>query len=178
MRRYLDHMSSGLAPALGGRLGEKLGGPLRASFVDSLELDHANWTDDLPAEFARRRGLRPRAVPAVRPRPDDPADDSPRADTVRRARYDFHRTVVELFHERFLATYVGWAHENGLLARIQAYGRETHLLEGSLQVDLPEGESWLWSGHDRIVVSPDRRQQVRLLGGAPRRARPRSASRR
>jgi hypothetical protein len=28
------------------------------------------------------------------------------------------------------------------------------VLEGSLQVDLPEGESWLWSGHDRIVVSP------------------------
>ena len=62
--------------------------------------------------------------------------------------------VVELFEERFLATYVGWARENGLLARIQAYGRETHVLDGSLQVDLPEGESWLWSGHDRIVVSP------------------------
>ena len=154
VRRYLDHMSAGLAPALGGRLGEKLGGPLRASFVDSLELDHANWTDDLPAEFARRRGydLAP-YLPFVLDR-DEPGDDTPRADTVRRARYDFHRTVVELFQERFLATYVGWAHENGLLARMQAYGRETHVLEGSLQVDLPEGESWLWSGHDRIVVSP------------------------
>jgi hypothetical protein len=154
VRRYLDHMSSGLAPALGGRLGEKLGGPLRASFVDSLELDHANWTDDLPAEFARRRGydLAP-YLPFVLDR-DDPSDESPRADTVRRARYDFHRTLVELFHDRFLRTYVGWAHENGLLARIQAYGRETHVLEGSLQVDLPEGESWLWSDHDRIVVSP------------------------
>jgi hypothetical protein len=154
VRRYLDHMASGLAPALGGRLGEKLGGPLRASFVDSLELDHANWTDDLPAEFARRRGyeLAP-YLPFVLDA-DDPADGSAPADTVRRARYDFHRTVVELFHERFLATYVGWARENGLLARIQAYGRETHVLEGSMQVDLPEGESWLWSGHDRIVVSP------------------------
>jgi len=154
VRRYLDHMTAGLAPALGGRLGEKLGGPLRASFVDSLELDRANWTDDLPAEFARRRGydLAP-YLPFVLDR-DDPADDSPRADTVRRARYDFHRTVVELFHDRFLRTYVGWAHENGLLARIQAYGRETHVLEGGMQVDLPEGESWLWSGHDRIVVSP------------------------
>jgi hypothetical protein len=154
VRRYLDHMSAGLAPALGGRLGEKLGGPLRASFVDSLELDHANWTDDLPAEFARRRGydLAP-YLPFVLDR-GDPADDTPRALRVRRARYDFHRTVVELFHERFLRTYVSWAHENGLLARMQAYGRETHVLEGSLQVDLPEGESWLWSGHDRIVVSP------------------------
>jgi hypothetical protein len=154
VRRYLDHMSAGLAPALGGRLGEKLGGPLRASFVDSLELDHANWTDDLPAEFASRRGydLAP-YLPFVLDR-DDPADESPRADTVRRARYDFHRTVVELFHERFLQTYVGWAHDNGLLARIQAYGRETHQLEGGMQVDLPEGESWLWSDHDRIAVVP------------------------
>ena len=37
---------------------------------------------------------------------------------------------------------------------MQAYGRETHPLEGSLLPDLPEGETWLWSGHDRIVVSP------------------------
>jgi glycosyl hydrolase family 106( putative alpha-L-rhamnosidase) len=154
VRRYLEHMSSGLAPALGGRLGETQGGPLRASFVDSLELDHANWTDDLAAEFARRRGydLAP-YLPFVLDR-DDPTDDSPRADVVRRARYDFHRTVVELFHDRFLLTYVGWAHENGLLARMQAYGRETHPLEGGMQVDLPEGESWLWSDHDRIAVVP------------------------
>ena len=90
-------MAAGLAPALGGRLGQRRGGPLRASFVDSLELDHANWTDDLPAEFERRRGydLAP-YLPFVLER-DDPADESPRADTVRRARYDFHRTVVELF---------------------------------------------------------------------------------
>jgi hypothetical protein len=157
VRRYLDHMSEGLGPALGGPLGENAGGPLRASFVDSLELDHANWTDDLPAEFARRRGydMAP-YLPVVldEPGPDDLADKSPRADTVRHARYDFHRTLVELFHERFLGTYVAWAHENGLLARMQAYGRETHVLEGSLAVDLPEGESWLWSAHDRIVVSP------------------------
>jgi hypothetical protein len=153
VRRYLDHMSAGLAPALGGRLGERQGGLLSAAFVDSLELDHANWTDDLPAEFARRRGyeLTP-YLPFVLDR-DDGADTA-FADTVRRARYDYHRTVVELFHERFLQTCVGWAHENGLLARIQAYGRETHVLEGSLLVDLPEGESWLWSGHDRIVVTP------------------------
>jgi hypothetical protein len=122
--------------------------------VDSLELDHANWTDDLAAEFARRRGydLAP-YLPFVLDG-DDPKDDSPRADVVRRARYDFDRTLVELFHDRFLRTYVGWAHENGLLARMQAYGRETHPLEGGMQVDLPEGESWLWSDHDRIAVVP------------------------
>jgi hypothetical protein len=154
VRRYLDHMSAGLAPALGGHLGEALGGPLRASFVDSLELDRANWTDDLPGEFARRRGYELLPYLPCLLDPAESAGETRRADTVRRARYDFERTLIELFHERFLATYVAWAHENGLLARIQAYGRETHPLEGSLLPDLPEGESWLWSGHDRIVVSP------------------------
>ena len=153
VRRYLDHMSAGLAPALGGALGEAQGGPLRAAFVDSLELDHANWTDDLPAEFARRRGY-PLAPYLPFLLEQDDAGESARSDTVRRARYDFNRTLVELFHERFLATYVEWAHASGLLARIQAYGRETHVLEGSLLPDLPEGESWLWSGHDRVIVSP------------------------
>ena len=153
VRRYLDHMSSGLAPALGGARGERRGGPLRAAFVDSLELDHANWTDDLPTEFARRRGYELAPCLPFLLEADD-GGETARADTVRRARYDFNRTVVELFHERFLKTYVDWAHENGLLARIQAYGRETHVLEGSLVPDLPEGESWLWSGHDRVIVSP------------------------
>jgi hypothetical protein len=154
VRRYLDHMSRGLSPALGGRLGEARGGLLRAAFVDSLELDRANWTDDLPAEFSKRRGyaLAP-YLPFVLDE-DDARGETPRAQTVRRARYDFQRTLVELFHERFVRTYVDWAHDNGLLARMQAYGREAHPLEGSLLPDLPEGESWLWSAHDRVVVSP------------------------
>ena len=78
----------------------------------------------------------------------------PFADTVRRARYDFHRTVVELFQERFLATYVQWCHDNGVLSRVQAYGRETHPIDGGLLIDIPEGESWFWGDHDRIVKKP------------------------
>jgi hypothetical protein len=154
VRRYLDHMSHGLASAFDGVIGESAGGPLRAAFVDSLELDGANWTGDFAAEFARRRGydLAP-YLPFVLD-PDEAKAQGARGDTVRRARYDFNRTLVELFRERFLDTVVGWANENGLLARMQAYGRETHVLDGSLVPDLPEGETWLWSDDDRIVVSP------------------------
>jgi hypothetical protein len=64
--------------------------------------------------------------------------------TVRRARYDFAQTLIELFDERFLSTYVAWADANHVKARIQAYGRETHPLHGSMKVHLPEGETWLW----------------------------------
>jgi hypothetical protein len=150
VRRYLDRMSGALGPVLGGRLGNAL----RATFVDSLELDHANWTDDLPAEFARRRGydLMP-YLPFVLDVGGE-GEGTPLADTVRRARYDFHRTVVELFEERFLATYAQWCRDNGVLSRVQAYGRETHPIDGGRLVDIPEGESWLWSDHDRVRPRP------------------------
>src|SRR5690606_2074391 len=54
-------------------------------------------------------------------------------------------TLTELFEERFIATYVQWARDQGVLARMQAYGREAHPLHGSMAVSLPEGETWLWN---------------------------------
>jgi hypothetical protein len=148
VRRYLDRISTVLGPVLGGAMGHGRGGPLRAAFVDSLELAGANWTGDLPAEFARRRGypLAP-LLPFVL---DPDAQDLP----VRRARHDFAATLVELVDERFLQTTVAWAHDQGLLARLQAYGRETDAVAGSLRADLPEGESWLWPAGDRVLPLP------------------------
>jgi hypothetical protein len=150
VRRYLDRMSDTLGPSLGGRLGNAI----RATFVDSLELDFANWTGDLPDEFEARRGY---ALAPYLPFVLDvggEGDGTAFADTVRRARYDFHRTVVELFQERFLATYAQWCRDNGVLSRVQAYGRETHPVDGGLLIDLPEGESWFWGDHDRITKHP------------------------
>jgi len=150
VRGYLDRMSAALNPFLGG----KLGNGLRAMFVDSLELDRANWTGDFAAEFEKRRGY---ALEPYLPflLDADPAITAPEfSDTIRRARYDFNRTLVELFQERFLKIYIDWCHANGVKGRIQAYGRETHPLEGSMQVDLPEGESWLWGDEDRVVPGP------------------------
>ncbi len=141
---YLDQLASKLSPALGG----KLGNGLRALFIDSLELDHANWTDDFETEFERRRGY---ALAPYLPFVLDAhvaGDTSPFQATVRRARYDFSATLVELFEERFLATFVKFCEDNGVLARVQAYGRETHPLAGGMQVHLPEGETWLWHDQD------------------------------
>jgi hypothetical protein len=150
VRRYLDRMTKELGPTLGGQLGDAL----RATFVDSLELDFANWTGDLPAEFERRRGY---ALAPYLPFVLDvggEGEGTAFADTVRRARYDFHRTVVELFQERFLSTYAQWCRDNGVLSRVQAYGRETHPIDGGLLIDIPEGESWFWGDHDRITRHP------------------------
>lgn len=137
-------MTADLIVGSGWPFGGRLGNALRAMFVDSLELDHANWTGDAAAEFARRRGydLGP-YLPFVL-EADDPASQTAFAKTVRRARYDWLRTLVELFDERFVTTYVQWCEDSGVRARIQAYGRETHPLHGSMRVHLPEGETWLW----------------------------------
>lgn len=145
VRRYLDAMSAALAPAFPGGMGRAI----RATFVDSLELDHANWTADLPQEFERRRGypLAP-VLPFLLDAPAPADERSGFHDTVRRARYDFCRTLTELFEERFIATYGQWARDQGVLARMQAYGREAHPLHGSMAVALPEGETWLWNHRD------------------------------
>ena len=150
VRKYLENMARKLSPAL----GRKLGDALRAMFVDSLELDHANWTGDFAAEFQKRRGYKLQPYLPFILDWQGVSETTPGADTIFRARYDFCKTLVELFHERFLRTYIEWCHRNGVRGRIQAYGRETHPLEGSLLVDLPEGESWLWSDRDKVVPMP------------------------
>lgn len=139
---YLNTMSSRFEAESGMRMGELF----RATFVDSLELDHANWTHDFPEVFKQRRGYsiwpylpfvldhdRPESVPF-----------SNFQEAVQRARYDFVRTLIELFEERFVKTYVEWAAGHGMQARIQGYGRETHPIHGSIMAPLPEGETWLW----------------------------------
>lgn len=152
VRAYFEFMVERLAPALGGRLGNHL----RALFVDSLELDHANWTSDFPEEFARRRGYDPLPFLPFALEPEQPGVESEFVRTVRRARHDVSLTLVELFEERFLATFTAFCREQGVLSRVQAYGRETHPIHGGLAVDLPEGETWLW--HDRadpLVLRPE-----------------------
>ncbi|MCX6879501.1 MAG: glycosyl hydrolase [Verrucomicrobia bacterium] len=145
---YLQRMSDQLGPALGGKLGDGL----RAMFCDSIELSGANWTTDFPEEFLRRRGYRlepwyPFALydPHQGYR-DLLPDDAQFADAVRRVRYDFNKTFVELFHERFIRVFHAWCHANGVLSRYQAYGGPSlmDMLSGYLIPDIPEGDNWIF----------------------------------
>ena len=145
VRHYLDHMSDSFRD----RSGHALGDLFRATFVDSLELDHANWTADFPEEFQSRRGypVWP-LLPFVLDFGSEFDQPALFQELVERARHDYVQTVLELFQERFMETYVEWAEDNGLKARIQAYGREPHPLHASMLPHLPEGESWLWYNPD------------------------------
>ena len=154
VKKYLQRMSETLAPALGGQLGDGF----RAIFCDSIELSGANWTAGFAKQFEKRRGysLAP-YLPFVLDE-DNNQDSSRFTETVRRARYDFYKTIVELFHENFVASFQQWCSRNGAASRFQSegYPRVLEMLDGYLVTDIPEGEIWLDRHHPDMEMELDR----------------------
>jgi hypothetical protein len=149
VERYLNRLSNVLTEKIG-----PMGDHLRAMFCDSMELEGANWNDDLPEEFEERRGysLLP-YLPFVLKKVGhmgNPVEEKygttfpPRLrDVLNRVGLDFYLTRIELFKERFIDTFNQWCHVNGVQSRVQAYGRGMHPLETSMSIDIPECETWL-----------------------------------
>lgn len=147
--RYLNRVSDRLGPLLGG----KLGNGLRALFVDSIELSGSNWTQDLPEQFRKRRGyeLEP-YYPFVfyensyAGYKDSISFTDDVEDTIKRVRYDYNHTLVELFLERFIQTFQDWCESQNVLSRYQAYGLPwlMGLAEGYMIPDIPESNNWLF----------------------------------
>ncbi len=165
---YLNRISGFIT----GKIGH-MGDYIRAMFCDSMELEGANWNDDLPAEFEKRRGypLWP-YLPFVLKKVGhmgNPVDEEYGArfpakvlERLRRVDLDYYRTRIELFKERFIDTFNDWCHRNGVKSRMQAYGRGMHPLEASMEVDIPESETWMFREVGREY--PD----TGLEGRAPR----------
>ncbi len=165
---YLDRISGFIT----GKIGD-MGNYIRAMFCDSMELEGANWNDDLPDEFEKRRGysLLP-YLPFVLKKvghmgnPLDGEYGTKFADDVteriKRVELDFYQTRIELFKERFINTFNDWCHRNNVKSRMQAYGRGMHPLEASMEIDIPECETWAFKEVGREY--PD----TGLSGRAPR----------
>jgi len=150
VQRYLNRTSE----HINGRMGN-MGDYLRAVFCDSLELEGANWCEDMLQQFEDRRGYSilpyyPFLLKKIG-HFGDPIEEeygSSFSDEVQellhRVNLDYYHTRLELFRERFIETFIEWCHDNGVKSRMQAYGRGYHPLESSMLVDLPEGESWMF----------------------------------
>ncbi|MBP5541657.1 MAG: glycoside hydrolase family 2 [Bacteroidales bacterium] len=148
VRHYLAYVSRRLE----GRLGP-MKRWLRAYFVDSMELEGANWTGDFAEEFRRRNGYdlmpwlpftmfktgRLGEVTSYEYGAKQSADFKRQ---VQQVRLDFERTKAELLYERFTTVFADWCRAQGVLSRGQAYGRGFFPLESSTAYDIPEGESW------------------------------------
>ena len=137
------------------QLGPYFGGALRASFVDSLELmPDLYWSEDLLAEFKRRRGydltpfmpllIQPGWVEAWTAHWSQPYYLMPGQAQIgeigARVREDYRRTLSELIIENFYGPFVAWNHAHGLLARLQAHGAPSDTLKTYGLSDIPETE--------------------------------------
>ena len=161
VEQFLNRMSDRMNTKL-GRMG---GSNLRAAFTDSFELEGANWDKNMLAEFKRRRGysLEP-YLPylifkvgemgnPVKEKYGSEFSLEVQEEVINRVRNDFDLTQRELFHEAFTIPYNKWCHRNGMLSRVQAYGRGLHTLESSMYIDIPECETWF--GHHHGTSFPD-----------------------
>ncbi len=147
LEMFLNKMSDTLGPVLGGKLGPAV----RAVFCDSIELSAANWTTDMLDVFKQQHGYDlmpylPYIVDTTQPiRGKDPWNDR-----LQRVRFDYCKTLVALFHERFIKVYHEWCNDNGCLSRYQAYGTPwlMGMLDGYLIPDIPETNNWFFTDPD------------------------------
>lgn len=151
VQKYVNRMSDALTPKIG-----KLGNSFRSVFCDSMELQGANWYSGMAAQFKQRRGYdiipylpfilyktggQGRHINAKY----GAAIGNELLAKLDRIRYDFELTKMELFKEHFLDVFLKWCRDNGVKSRVQAYGREFFPLDSSMDVDIPECETWLRS---------------------------------
>ena len=105
-------------------------------FSDSLEVYNQDWTDDFLSEFQKRRGydLKPILPALVTDTGKQSAD----------IRYDWGRTLTELFNEKFAVPMTDWAHKNGTKFRSQNYGIPPAAISSSAFTDISDGEGAQW----------------------------------
>ncbi len=150
VKRYLDKFANSLNTVLGG----KLGNAFRALFIDSIELSGANWTTGFSTIFKERCGYEIEPyLPFIVYKNGyagfeeayNLQDDF--AETIYRVRYDYYKTIVDVFLENFTQQYHNWCHEQGCLSRYQAYGSPwlVGMAEGYLIPDIPESNGWIFS---------------------------------
>jgi hypothetical protein len=141
----IDHYS----PAVIGKFIEEIAdpeikacgsNPPYAVFCDSLEVGGEDWTYDFLDEFKKRRGydLRP-WLPALY------TDIGPKTLDIR---YDWGRTLTELFDDYFDTAFEKWARQHKTRFRIQGYGTPPATLYSYTHADLCEAEGFQWKSFE------------------------------
>jgi hypothetical protein len=135
MDSYLGRYESILGPKLIGR------GGLRAMVNDSWEAGPQNWTDELPAEFARRRGYNLRLwLPALTGRIIGSAEATDQF------LWDFRRTLGELLTENHYGQIAASLHERGMIHYGESHEAGRAFIGDGMDIkrddDVPMGAMW------------------------------------
>lgn len=153
-RRHMEAYIHGYFDPLQKALGPLFGKSLRCVQMDSWEAGTNNWTDDMLAQFRRRRGYDPTPyLPALTGEVVQSADVSDRF------LWDFRRTLADMWADNHYGTMAEELHKRGLQVYAEASGVSLEMPEDTLlnksKVDIPMGEFWVHDLHPRLMYLQD-----------------------
>lgn len=153
-RKHTSDYYDAYAGLISQALGDLYGKSLCYWLIDSWEAGTQNWTEEMIAEFTRRRGYDPTPyMPCLVGRV---VDDSETSD---RFLWDFRRTLADMYAENHYGVLRERLAADGLRVYSEASGVSLEIPEDTLlnksQVDIPMGEFWVRDLHPRLMYLQD-----------------------
>jgi alpha-L-rhamnosidase/F5/8 type C domain len=139
--KHVKNYSQTYVDMVSGALGPYFGKSFRYFLMDSWEAGVENWTDEMIAEFQKRRGYDPTPyLPVLTGRIIENAAVSDRF------LWDFRRTIADLLAENHYAAATSYFNQHGVGLYAEAMGTDAPTTGDGLlnkgQVDIPMGEFW------------------------------------
>ena len=153
-KKYAEAYMQEYTNPIKGALGNLYGKSLQYMVMDSWEAGIQNWTDEMPAEFKKRRGydLTP-YLPVLAGRVYKSSEISDRF------LWDFRRTLVDMFAENHYGTVTDFLNKQGIKTYSEAGGVSLESMEDALlnkkYVDIPMGEFWVRDLHPSSMYYED-----------------------
>ena len=152
--KYVQQYFNGYIDPLQQHLGGLLGTTPHYMTMDSWEAGMQNWTDEMIAEFQRRRGYDPTPyLPILAGRVVGSAEVSDRF------LWDFRRTLADMYAEEFYGAMDSELHKKGMEAYSEASGVALEIPEDTLlnksKVDIPMAEFWVHALHPESMYYVD-----------------------
>ncbi len=153
-RAHMEAYYHGYFDPLKQALGPLYGKSLRYVMMDSWEAGTNNWTDEMAAEFRRRRGYDPTPwLPVLTGRVVESAELSDRF------LWDFRRTLADLWADAHYGTMAEKLRADGIGIYAEAAGVSLEMPEDTLlnksKVEIPMGEFWVRDLHPRLMYFQD-----------------------
>ena len=153
-KKHMEAYYHGYFDPLAEKLGPLFGKSLRYVMMDSWEAGTNNWTDEIAAEFQKRRGYSPTPyLPALTGRIVENADVSDRF------LWDFRRTLADLWADAHYGVMAAKLREKGIGIYAEAAGVSLEMPEDTLlnksKVEIPMGEFWVRDLHPRLMYLQD-----------------------
>jgi hypothetical protein len=144
-KKHLESYYKGYTTPIAQALGPLYGGRMQYWLTDSFEADAQNWTEELPAEFLKRRGydMTP-YLPVLSGRIVKSAEVSDRF------LWDFRRTIADLLAENHYKALGDMAHKEGIKLYGESAGISLPITQDAMlnkkYLDIPMGEFGMTQG--------------------------------